>query len=110
MALAETTRDLRLNRLPSTVAEWLDLDRKYRIKGRYDVTQVLVKGNGVRVWDADGKEYIDFESGQVCASTGHCHPAYTKAIAEQAAKLVQTGSGYTNPPRVLLAQKLAEIM
>ena len=110
MALAEETRDLKLNRLPNSVAEWLDLDRKYRIKGRYDVTQVLVKGDGVRLWDADGKEYIDFESGQVCASTGHCHPDYTRAIVEQASKLVQTGSGYTDPPRILLAQKLAEIM
>lgn len=95
---------------PNSVAEWLALDKKYRIKGRYDISQVLVRGEGVRVWDADGKAYLDFESGQVCTSTGHCHPAYTKAIADQAAKLVQTGSGYTDPPRILLAQKLAEIM
>lgn len=95
---------------PQTAAEWLELDKKYRIKGRYDISQVLVKGEGIRVWDADGKMYIDFESGQVCASTGHCHPAYTKAVVDQASKLVQTGSGYTDPPRILLAQKLAEIM
>lgn len=95
---------------PQSVAAWLELDKKYRIKGRYDISQVLIRGEGVRVWDADGKEYIDFESGQVCASTGHCHPAYTKAILDQASLLVQTGSGYTSPPRVLLAQKLAEIM
>src|SRR5690349_10547882 len=94
---------------PTSVADWLELDTRYRIKGRYDVTQVLVRGEGVRVWDADGRMYVDFESGQVCTSTGHCHPAYTKAITDQAAKLVQTGSGYTDPPRILLAQKLAEI-
>jgi 4-aminobutyrate aminotransferase-like enzyme len=98
------------NREPNSVAEWLALDTRYRIKGRYDITQVLVRGDGVRVWDADGTAYLDFESGQVCVSTGHCHPAYTKAIADQAAKLVQTGSGYTDPPRILLAQKLAQIM
>ena len=95
---------------PQTLQEWLELDKKYRIEGRYEISQVLVRGEGVRVWDADGKAYIDFESGQVCASTGHCHHAYTKAIIDQAGKLVQTGSGYTNPPRILLAQKLAEIM
>jgi 4-aminobutyrate aminotransferase-like enzyme len=95
---------------PSSVAEWLEFDKKYRIKGRYDITQVLVRGDGVRVWDADGKPYLDFESGQVCVSSGHCHPAYTKAISDQAATLVQTGSGYTDPPRILLAQKLAQIM
>lgn len=86
------------------------LSDEYRIRGRYDISQVLVKGEGVRVWDADGKSYIDFESGQVCASTGHYHPAYTKAITDQAGKLVQTGSGYTDPPRILLAEKIAEIM
>jgi 4-aminobutyrate aminotransferase-like enzyme len=96
--------------LPQDVAGWLELDRKYRIRGRYDVSQVLVRGQGVSLWDADDKEYLDFESGQVCASTGHCHPAYTQAIADQAAKLVQTGSGYTSPARVLLAKKLAQIL
>jgi len=96
--------------LPNSAAGWLELDQRYRIKGRYDITQVLIRGEGVKVWDADGKSYIDFESGQVCASTGHCHPAYTKAIVEQASRLVQTGSGYTSPPRILLAKKLAEIM
>jgi 4-aminobutyrate aminotransferase-like enzyme len=110
MAMIEGARSSRPSNLPDSVAGWLELDRKYRIKGRYDITQVLVRGEGVRVWDADGRSYIDFESGQVCASTGHCHPAYTRAIAEQAATLVQTGSGYTDPPRILLAQKLAEIM
>lgn len=96
--------------LPQTAEELLELDKKYRIKGRYDISLVLVRGEGVRVWDADGKAYIDFESGQVCTSTGHCHPVYTKAIVDQAGQLVQTGSGYTDIPRILLAKKLAEIM
>jgi 4-aminobutyrate aminotransferase-like enzyme len=103
------TPKLRPN-LPNDVAGWLELDRQYRIRGRYDISQVLVRGKGVSVWDADGKEYLDFESGQVCTSTGHCHPAYTQAIIEQAQTLVQTGSGYTSPARVMLAEKLAEIM
>ncbi|KAH8801429.1 pyridoxal phosphate-dependent transferase [Xylogone sp. PMI_703] len=89
--------------LPQTGQEWLELDKQYRIK-------VLVRGEGVRVWDADGQAYIDFESGQVCTSTGHCHPAYTKAIIDQAGRLVQTGSGYTDLPRILLAKKVADIM
>ena len=110
MDTAEAGKPTRLSNLPDSAAGWLELDRRYRIKGRYEITQVLMRGEGVRVWDADGRRYIDFESGQVCASTGHCHPAYTKAIIEQASALVQTGSGYTSPPRILLAQKLAEIM
>ncbi|RZD76781.1 aspartate aminotransferase family protein [Streptomyces albidoflavus] len=110
MTTTETTATGQRDDLPSDVAGWLELDRQYRIPGRYDISQVLVRGEGVRVWDADGKEYIDFESGQVCTSTGHCHPAYTQAIIDQAKTLVQTGSGYTSPARVKLAKKLAEIM
>src|SRR5262245_51420836 len=110
MATAGTNAALVDRTQPSSTADWLELDRKYRIKGRNDISHVLVKGDGVWVWDADGKAYIDFESGQVCASTGHCHPAYTQAIVDQAAQLVQTGTGYTSPARVLLARKLAEIM
>ena len=92
-----TTTQPAREELPSDVAGWLELDRQYRIRGRYDISHVLVRGQGVSVWDADDKEYLDFESGQVCTSTGHCHPAYTQAIMNQAQTLVQTGSGYTSP-------------
>ena len=98
------TAQLRPN-LPNDVTGWLELDRQYRIRGRYDISQVLVRGKGVSVWDADGKEYLDFESGQVCTSTGHCHPDYTRAIIEQAQTLVQTGSGYTSPARVHVGEE-----
>jgi 4-aminobutyrate aminotransferase-like enzyme len=65
---------------------------------------------GDGVWDADSMRYLDFESGQVCTSTGHCHPACTQAIIDQTRTLVQIGSGYTSLARVLLARKLAEVM
>ena len=110
MTTIEATATETRSELPTDVAGWLELDRQYRIPGRYAISQVLHRGSGVRVWDVDGKEYLDFESGQVCTSTGHCHPAYTQAIIDQARTLVQTGSGYTSPARVLLAKKLAEIM
>lgn len=84
------------------VQSWLELDKKYRIKGRNDISQVLVRVEGVRVSDADDKCYIDFESGQVYASTGHYQPAYINAIVDQAGMLVQTSSGYTDPPRISL--------
>jgi Aminotransferase class-III len=110
MTTTEATAAEPRSDLPTDVAGWLELDRRYRIPGRYEISQVLVRGSGVRVWDVAGREYLDFESGQVCTSTGHCHPAYTQAMIDQARTLVQTGSGYTSPARVLLARKLAEIM
>ena len=48
----------------------------------------LVRGDGVRVWDSDGKEYLDFGAGIAVASLGHCHPRVTGAIREAAATLL----------------------
>ena len=48
----------------------------------------LVRGQGARVWDADGRDYIDCIAGHGVASLGHCHPAVTAAIQEQAEMLV----------------------
>jgi 4-aminobutyrate aminotransferase-like enzyme len=94
---------------PRSNADWLALDRQYRIDHRYTAPIVLERGHGVRIWDVEGREYLDFESGQVCVSTGHCHAKLVDALAEQARTLMQTGSGYTDVPQILLAKKLAEI-
>ena len=93
----------------NTNAYWFELDKQYRIQTRYTYPEAWDRGSGVSLWDVEDKRYIDFESGQVCVSAGHCHPDYTKAIQQQAAKLVQTGSAYTDPTQVRLLQKLAEI-
>lgn len=90
--------------------EWLELDRRFRMEHRYTSGAVLVKGAGSYVWDANGKRYLDFEAGQVCNLLGHCNPKLTAAITEQASTLLQTGSAFTDPPQILLAMKLAELM
>lgn len=97
------------HREPTTNADWIALDLQYRIQHRYTAPIIPVRGQGVRLWDAEGQEYLDFESGQVCVSAGHCHPTLVAALAEQAATLMQTGSGYTDIPQILLAKRLAEI-
>lgn len=48
---------------------------------------VITKGKGVKVWDTDGKQYIDCISGFSVANQGHCHPTIVKAMTEQASKL-----------------------
>ena len=88
---------------------WFELDKKYRINHRFTYPLCWERGEGARLFDVEGKSYLDFESGQVCVTAGHCHPAYTQALQQQAAKLVQTGSAYTDPTQVRLLQKLAEI-
>lgn len=68
----------------------------------------LVKGQGARVWDADGKEYLDFVAGIAVNSLGHNHPALTKAIIEQAAQLLHISNLYWIEPQVKLAKLLVE--
>jgi 4-aminobutyrate aminotransferase-like enzyme len=94
---------------PRSNADWLALDHEFVLQTRYTSPYVLERGRGSLLWDADGQEFLDFHSGQVCANTGHCHPELVAAIAAQLDTLVQTGSMFSNPPQILLAKKLAEI-
>ena len=85
---------------------WVELDRKYRAQVRKTRSIVLEKGEGVEVWDVEGKKYLDFESGQ----TGHSHPVVLKRVREQIELLMQNSIRVLNMPRVLLAKKLSEIV
>lgn len=69
---------------------------------------MLVRGEGSRVWDADGKEYIDCVAGIAVCSTGHCHPVVTRAICEQAKRLIHCSNLYYVPGQAELARSLVE--
>lgn len=69
----------------------------------------LTRGEGVRLWDADGKEYLDCFSGIAVCNLGHCHPAVTQAICDQAAKLVHVSNLYYIEPQVQLAELLSSL-
>ncbi|SHK51801.1 acetylornithine aminotransferase apoenzyme [Desulfatibacillum alkenivorans DSM 16219] len=66
----------------------------------------LVKGQGVKLWDEDGKEYTDFLAGIAVCILGHAHPAVTQAVSEQAAKLVHVSNLFYTEPQTLLADQL----
>lgn len=66
----------------------------------------MVKGSGCRLWDADGKEYLDFLAGIAVCSLGHCHPAVTEAICRQAGSLVHVSNLFHTPPQIELAELL----
>jgi acetylornithine/N-succinyldiaminopimelate aminotransferase len=66
----------------------------------------LVRGQGCRVWDADGKEYLDFFASTVVASLGHSHPSVTRAIVEQAEKILHVSNLHHSEPQALLAELL----
>ncbi len=69
---------------------------------------IPVKGEGSRVWDQEGKEYIDFAGGIAVNCLGHCHPAMVKALTEQGNKLWHLSNVFTNEPAIRLAKKLTE--
>jgi predicted acetylornithine/succinylornithine family transaminase len=68
----------------------------------------LVRGEGTRVWDESGKEYLDFTSGWAVNALGHCHPAVVGAVCEQARTLIQTSNQFYTVPQVKLAELLVE--
>jgi acetylornithine/N-succinyldiaminopimelate aminotransferase len=66
----------------------------------------FVRGEGARLWDADGKEYLDFLAGISVCSVGHCHPAVVEAVREQAAILTHVSNLYYSEPALRLAERL----
>jgi len=87
---------------------WITLEETYYAQTVRRQPVVLVRGQGCRVWDADGKEYLDLVAGWAVNNLGHCHPVVTHAIAEQADTLVQTSNQFYTTPQLLLAQLLVE--
>ena len=69
---------------------------------------IPVRGEGSRLWDQQGKEYIDFAGGIAVNALGHAHPALRETLNDQASKFWHTGNGYTNEPVLRLAKKLID--
>ena len=96
-----------------TEAELLELARRYSFRSRIDRNAVggpvLVWGRGSVVRDINGKEYLDFNSGQMCAALGHNHPRIVQALEESAATLMHSHMSMFNDREIILAARLAEI-
>ncbi len=75
----------------------------------YKPSVTLVRGRGVKVWDADGMVYLDFAAGIAVQNVGHAHPAVVKAIQEQAAALTHVSNLYYTANQALLAQRLSRL-
>lgn len=70
---------------------------------------VPVRGKGSRIWDQEGREYIDFSGGIAVNALGHCHPKLVKVLKDQADKLWHLSNVYTNEPALALARALTEV-
>jgi acetylornithine/N-succinyldiaminopimelate aminotransferase len=86
--------------------DWQALEKQYLMQTVKRVPVTLARGRGARVWDDEGKEYLDFVGGWAVNSLGHCHPVVVKAIAEQSKLLIHTSNQFYTIPQVQLAQLL----
>jgi acetylornithine/N-succinyldiaminopimelate aminotransferase len=80
-------------------------DHLMRTYARYPVR--FVRGEGARLWDDEGNEYLDFLAGISVSSVGHCHPGVVEAIREQAQQLLHVGNLFYTEPMTRLADRLA---
>ncbi|HYS42463.1 MAG TPA: acetylornithine transaminase [Geobacteraceae bacterium] len=86
--------------------QWIAKADKYIMKtyGRYPL--VPVRGEGCRLWDADGREYLDFLAGVAVNNLGHCHPRVVAALQKQAGELIHCSNYYHIPGQIELAELL----
>ena len=89
-------------------AHWMAQESEYYVHTFNRQPIVVARGEGARVWDVDGNEYLDFTAGLAVTCLGHSHPAVTEAVREQAGTLMQMSNLYYTVPQLELAQLLVE--
>ena len=92
----------------SSLEELQALERDY-VVGTYARNPVeFVRGEGARLWDSDGNEYLDFLGGISVVQIGHSHPHWVEAVSAQAARLAHVGNLFYTEPGMRLAKRLSE--
>jgi acetylornithine/N-succinyldiaminopimelate aminotransferase len=90
------------------LADLQALEERYVMQTYKRAPVEFVRGEGARLWDAEGKEYLDFISGISVCSVGHCNPRVVDAVREQAGRLMHTSNLFYTEPMVRLAERLSE--
>ena len=88
--------------------QWIEMEQQYHMYCARRQPVVIARGEGTRVWDSEGAEYLDFTAGWGSDSLGHCPPVIVQAIQEQAATLLQTSNQFYTIPQLHLAKLLVE--
>lgn len=96
-----------LNQLTSNEA--IALEEKYGAHNYHPLPVVLSKGEGVYVWDVEGKRYYDFLSAYSAVNQGHCHPRLVKAMTDQASTLALTSRAFYNDKLGVYEKKITEL-
>jgi len=90
------------------MTNWQELERQYFMNTVQRVPLALVKGQGARVWDENGREYLDFVAGWAVDCLGHCHPVVAEAVTGQVKTLIQTSNQFYTIPQFRLAELLVK--
>lgn len=95
-------------------AEWIALAERYCFRARLDRPHhdgpIFERGAGSLVWDVEGKEYIDFNAGQICGALGHSPPRVVEAVIQAARTHVHSSSTFYNTQEIRLAEKLVSLL
>jgi predicted acetylornithine/succinylornithine family transaminase len=90
------------------LTELQSLEERYLMRTYKRAPVEFVRGEGSLLWDAEGKEYLDFLTGISVCSVGHCNPEVVEAVREQAGRLMHTSNLFYTEPMVRLAERLSE--
>ena len=94
--------------MEEAMTEWAEVEKKYYMATFKRLPVVLVRGAGNRVWDENGKEYLDFFGGLAVNALGHCHPVMIEALNKQAGILIHTTNLFYTIPQLQLAELLVQ--
>lgn len=94
--------------MTTTNSDWAERGRRSWMGGAVRPDLCLVRGEGSRVWDSQGREYLDFVGGWAVSALGHSPAAVSRALADQSSRLLHCSPGFWNPTAVELAEKLAQ--
>jgi len=89
------------------LAELQAIEQRYLMQTYRRAPVEFVRGEGTLLWDAEGREYLDFLTGISVCSVGHCHPAVVAAVREQAGRLMHVSNLFYTEPMVRLAERLS---
>ena len=92
----------------NTLEQLQELERRYAVPTYSRNPVQFVRGSGVRLWDSDDNEYLDFLAGISVLNVGHCHPRVIQAVREQAARLTHATNLYYTEPALRLSEQLSE--
>ncbi len=90
------------------MTDWRAKEAKYFMRSGKRMDLLAVRGEGTRIWDEDGREYLDFFGGPATVSLGHAHPVIVAALTDQAKQLIHVSNQFYSVPQLQLAELLIE--